>query len=75
MAREFALIQTRKSEISKHSINEKLEIPVDQQQLFYQDRLLEDDCTLSSYGIEAGSLIPMSNYCMITSKDRNWRQV
>ena len=41
----------------------------------YQDRLLEDDCTLSSYGIDAGSLIPMSKYCMITSKDRNWGQV
>jgi len=44
----------------KHSINEKLKVPVDQQQLFYQDRLLEDDCTLSSYGIDAGSLILMS---------------
>ena len=59
----------------KHRINEKLETPVDQQRMFYQDRLLEDDCTLSSYGIDAGSLILMSKYCMITSKDRNWKQV
>ena len=59
----------------KHSINEKLEVPVEQQQLFYQDRLLEDDCTLSSYGIDDGSLILMSKYCMSTSKNRNWKQV
>ena len=46
----------------KHRINEKLEIPVDKQRLFYQDRLLEDDCTLSSYGVDADSLILMSKY-------------
>ena len=46
----------------KHRIHEKFEVPVDQQQLFYQDRLLEDDGTLSSYGVEADSLILMSKY-------------
>jgi len=48
----------------KHEINEKLEVPVEQQRLFYQDRLLEDDCTLSSYGVDADSLIHMSKCCM-----------
>jgi len=48
----------------KCRINDKLEVPVDQQRLFYQDRLLEDDCTLSSYGVDADSLILMSKCCM-----------
>ena len=46
----------------KHRINEKLEIPVEQQRLFYQDRILEDDCTLNSCGVGADSLILMSKY-------------
>jgi len=48
----------------KYRINEKLEVPVDQQRLFYQGRLLEDDCTLTSYSIDADSLILMSKYYM-----------
>jgi len=48
----------------KYRINEKLKVPVDQQRLFYQGRLLEDDCTLTSYSVDADSLILMSKYCM-----------
>ena len=48
----------------KHRINEQSKVAVDQQRLFYQGKLLEDDGTLSSYGVEADSLILMSKYCM-----------
>jgi len=53
----------------KYRIDEKLKIPVDQQRLFYQGRLLEDDCTLTSYSVDADSLILMSKYCMNISKN------